>query len=325
MEKSPETKPNLIDRVKQRSASAAAKKFSMEEMFRLSRINSSTWGIEGYDPVRKYADPIKQVQDREFSAGKKKPAPRLLKKGHYLTDTFRSHQGKPGPIYNVGIKWVPNEKPKTPAATKRGNYIDDLKYLSAIPGPGTYFKGETDRSKTEKRLKHSEGVRPNFLCDYEWLGDQVPGPGSYEIGAKPLPDGKLKMKPKEWIQYHHKLEQTHKERQGKMADMATYNAWPVTFSTFGKNLYKKEVKEDLDGVGRVKYWGTAKRFNHDDDSAKKKGKSEDNRPKTTPGPGTYDLIAHWAGKKLPKRSESGKPRDVLKQISHEPVKSIYYE
>ena len=82
------------------------------------------------------------------------------------------------------------------------------------------------------------------------------------------------------------------------------------------------MKAGKQPAGKVNYLGTAKRFKEEDKKNKK------DKEKGEPGPGTYDILSHWAGKPLfgkKKGEESGKDqKDVLKLITKGPERSIYY-
>ncbi len=65
--------------------------------------------------------------------------------------------------------------------------------------------------------------------------------------------------------------------------MASYNPFPATFNTFGKQDFDKKAGKQP--AGKVNYLGTAKRFKEEDKKKKKdKGTGE-------PGPGTYDILS----------------------------------
>lgn len=45
--------------------------FSYEDMFKIATRQTSAFGIEGYEIAKKYADPLKQMEDRKFLTQKK--------------------------------------------------------------------------------------------------------------------------------------------------------------------------------------------------------------------------------------------------------------
>ena len=79
-------------------------------------------------------------------------------------------------------KLAPN--PEKTAKTERGSFIDRIYFDSKkynSPGPGKYFQPvkKEDIGTVKKDKKEIE--RPNFLYDYEYLGLNNPGPGTYHF------------------------------------------------------------------------------------------------------------------------------------------------
>lgn len=68
----------------------------------------------------------------------------------------------------------------------RGTFIDDI-YFDAKkynkPGPSNYFasnKNDLDKKEDKSKLRKPD-ERPSFLMDYQYLGMNNPGPGSYKL------------------------------------------------------------------------------------------------------------------------------------------------
>jgi hypothetical protein len=76
----------------------------------------------------------------------------------------------------------------------RGSFVDAIFFFGdkyKYPGPDNYFKEDKDKAKTakadegkEKEKKKFERV--NFLCDAEYLGMNIPCPGSYNTNVTSL-------------------------------------------------------------------------------------------------------------------------------------------
>lgn len=78
----------------------------------INKLN--TKGIEGYDFEKKYCDPLKQVQEREYAKIKKgtKTRKHVTKRGNYLDDEAKMHKLAPGPgHYICKTEW--SEKTKS--------------------------------------------------------------------------------------------------------------------------------------------------------------------------------------------------------------------
>ena len=120
------------------------------------RMNTA-WGIEGYEAPRKYLDPRKLAEEREGK--QKKPAPKALKKGDYLTETIRTAKDTPGPnFYNVVKPWFPEDKIKKEPPKHipiKNTYIDQIileQKRRPVPGPGAY-KVRKDEKEIEEEIK----------------------------------------------------------------------------------------------------------------------------------------------------------------------------
>lgn len=71
------------------------------------------------------------------------------------------------------------------AQTGRGSFIDTIFFEAKkynYPGPNKYFETAKKDKKADIKPKETKKTeRPNFLYDYEYLGMNTPGPGSYPI------------------------------------------------------------------------------------------------------------------------------------------------
>ena len=135
---------------------------SIEEMWRITRKANTVWGFEGYEVPRKYEDPIRQIQEREYAKMREKPGKskakfHVTKRGCFLDEDFNQAKGKPGPnSYNVAIRWAnPADKERKVRPTAKNSYIDQIERqakLRAIPGVGSYNLIKSDK-EVEQELK----------------------------------------------------------------------------------------------------------------------------------------------------------------------------
>ncbi|EGR28548.1 hypothetical protein IMG5_173130 [Ichthyophthirius multifiliis] len=301
---------------------------SIRDMFNIA-TRAQVFGIEGYEVPRKYIDPMKQIQDRDFFEKREKnklPTKNnkyVTKRGHFQLDLEKQKSGKPGPgKYNLDYVWVSEQDKekgkKKPHDTKRNTYIDLIIHESEkrpVPGAGKYNLRKTDEQiKKEqddlksKKIHQSEIV--DFLCEYQFLSATTPGPGQYNGRPVTTKLQTNKTKPNDWINKH--KTESKKRLKSAMPDVCSYNPFPSTYRSFGKLMQLN--KEGTDKT-KVNYFGKSQRFGNN-----KKGKQY-----ITPGPGQYQLLAKWPGK------EEGIKKDKttknwmynLTKGTHE-VKSIYY-
>eukprot|EP00826_Nyctotherus_ovalis_P006760 TRINITY_DN11636_c0_g1_i12.p1 TRINITY_DN11636_c0_g1~~TRINITY_DN11636_c0_g1_i12.p1 ORF type:complete len:243 (-),score=46.14 TRINITY_DN11636_c0_g1_i12:263-991(-) len=70
------------------------------------------------------------------------------------------------------------------AKSVRGSFVDAI-YFNArkynLPGPNKYFPSSKKENKQSVKKVDKKQTRPNFLSDYEYLGMNIPGPGSYRF------------------------------------------------------------------------------------------------------------------------------------------------
>ena len=189
---------------------------SIGDMYTLSSPNNNTFGIQGYETPKIYEDPMKKIKDREQEKIKKgqKPKGKPSKRGHYLEDLKKMTFG-PGPsAYDLMKPWVkedPNKKAKPikSLTISKNTYIDVIfkeGEKKKAPGPGSYNILQTEEQLKKELQKMKEkpkryiffffiliynfifinrkDVRPNFLCDYEYLAQVSPGPGAYNPRVK---------------------------------------------------------------------------------------------------------------------------------------------
>lgn len=120
-------------------------------------------------PAYKFARDKKGVIIKNVSYGKDAKTPPVS----YL----------PLPDWTKGIKPKAELKAEDRAKTTRGSFIDEILFYEKkykYPGPANYFE---EKKKEEKgMLKNKEAfVRPCFLNDYQYLGLNIPGPGTYKL------------------------------------------------------------------------------------------------------------------------------------------------
>jgi len=288
---------------------------SIKEMYNISMRNNSAWGIEGYAVPRQYYDAKKMG---ELAKGNlKKPAPRALKTIDYLADHMKAVKSVPAPNhYNMIKTWVDEKnKPKPKYATKKNTFIDSIireATIKPIPGPGAHNLRETDeqiKKRNEKNKEAKGSERTNFLCEVELIATMSPGPGNYNPRGITAKLKETKMKPEDWKKKH--SENSKKNKKSTYPDMGTYNAQPVNYKTFSKEL---ELRKDKKGPKDAKIWGTAGRF-----TTRKDPKKD---PNNFPGPGNYPMIATWNGKNANGKKE--KDKNWMNRVSTGIEKSIYY-
>jgi len=119
-------------------------------------------------PAHKFAKEKRRVVKKNYSYGKDAKVPPVS--------------------YLVLNDWSANVKKKinTEKESKsvRGSFVDTI-YFNAkkynFPGPNKYFATIKKENKGIVKKMDKKLVRPNFLYDYEYLGMNVPGPGSYRL------------------------------------------------------------------------------------------------------------------------------------------------
>ncbi|CAD8139398.1 unnamed protein product [Paramecium octaurelia] len=295
--------------------------FSMEDMFRIATKQTSTFGIEGYEVTKKYADPLKQMEDRKFSAQKKgqKNLGYVTKRGHYLEDQKKIYEKLPAPNkYDIVKPWVTeaqSARPRT-APPKRTTFIDQIfkeAKLRGVPGSGKYnvekpLDEVLKQVEEQKKKKIEAGERPTYLNEIQHLAVINPGPGNYN--PRPI-SKKLKRnetKPADFIAKHN--DQAKKRGKSALPDVGSYNPEPVSFTTFNKLQGNAKKKERVD----KHTFGTDVRFKDPKKSKSKQG--------LLPGPGQYPMIVQWQGKEQDK--SKAKIKNYMQSTTKGIQRSIYY-
>jgi len=278
--------------------------------------NNSAWGIDGYQVPAAYHDSRKLA---EIASGKfKRAAPRALKNPDYLTDHLRVTKTLPAPNhYNIVKPWATDKDKKAAPkhVTKKNSYIDEIIHENTkrpTPGPGAHNLRETDE-QAKKKIKKGEvkgSGRTNFLMEYEYVGEKIPGPGNYNPREIQPKLQETKMKPEDWKKKH--ADQRSKSSKSALPDVGTFHPFPVAYKTFGK-LYDQTEKKQVQA--KNKEWGTAKRF-----ELKKDPKKD---PNNFPGPGQYNMTAEWSGKALTGKTDT-KDKNWMNKVTKGIEKSIYY-
>ncbi|CAK73021.1 unnamed protein product (macronuclear) [Paramecium tetraurelia] len=295
--------------------------FTMEDMFKIATKQTSAFGIEGYEVTKKYADPLKQMEDRKFATQKKgqKNLGYVTRRGHYLEDQKRIYEKLPAPNkYDIVKPWViPLQIARSKSAPpKRSTFIDQIfkeAKLRAVPGSGKYNivppLEEVLKQVEEQKKKKIEAVeRPTYLNEIQHLAVINPGPGNYN--PRPI-SKKLKInqtKPADFIAKDKEL--AKKRGKSALPDIGTYHPEPVQFTTFNKLLDLTKRKDKLDR----NTFGKDVRFK---DPKKSKSKQI-----LLPGPGQYPMVVQWAGKEQDKNKT--KQKTYLQAISKGCERSIYY-
>jgi len=293
----------------------------IKELYDISMRQNSGWGIEGYQVPKQYPD-IRKLQEIRENKEKKK-APRELKLTDYLTEAVRFAKDVPGPQYDIVKPWADEKKakPAPKVVPNRHTYIDLItleQKRRPLPGPGTYQIRKTDKQIEEEvkamkaKSKKTAADRINFLCEYEYASNLVPGPGNFNPRLPTYkPKNNMKMEPQDWRKKH--VEEKKKGIKSTFPDCGTYNPQAVNFGTFAK---LEETQKDKDkSSSKIKTWGApGDRF--------KKSKKDD--PNNFPGPGKYNTIAAWNGKPEAGKKAEKKDGNWMNKVSKGIEKSIYY-
>jgi len=179
-----------------------------------------------------------------------------------------------------------------------------------VPGPGAYDVLKGDRKKANS-VKPRVSERDNFLMDYEYSSDLIPGPGNYNPRPIQPKIKDAKLKPEDWRKKH--KDESSKPKP-KVPDMGSYTPSPANYATFDKILEKQKANK---GGKSSKLWGSEVRFDFEKKGGEKKRE-------TVPGPGQYNMIASWGpsdGKEA--NAKKGSP-NYMNKITTGITKSIYY-
>ena len=132
-------------------------------MFNFSKKGNNLFGIEGYDIVKKYCDPLKNIKEREFLTQKKgqKNKGKILKKFHE-----EKNSNNPAPnAYNIVKPWVHAKEKRSKSvidkakSSSKNTYIDQIfseAKRTKSPGPGAYepYGKETPKAESlQRKLK----------------------------------------------------------------------------------------------------------------------------------------------------------------------------
>ncbi len=114
-------------------------------MFNFSRKENNFFGIEGYDIVKKYCDPLKNIKEREFLTQKKgrKNKGKIVMKFHQ-----EKNSNNPAPnAYNIVKPWVQTKEKRSESLNSKARNLSKNSYIDQIfneakriksPGPGAY-------------------------------------------------------------------------------------------------------------------------------------------------------------------------------------------
>ncbi|CAD8139487.1 unnamed protein product [Paramecium pentaurelia] len=295
--------------------------FSMEDMFKIATKQTSAFGIEGYEVPKKYADPLKQMEERKFSAQKKgqKNLGYVTKRGHYLEDQKKIYEKLPAPNkYDIVKPWVIQAQStrSRSAPPKRTTFIDQIfkeAKLRGVPGSGKYniekpLDEVLKQVEEQKKKKIEASDRPTYLNEIQHLAVINPGPGNYNPRPISKKLKKNETKPSDFITKHQ--EQAKKRGKSALPDVGSYNPEPLSFTTFNKLQVNTKKKERVD----KHTFGTDERFK---DPKKSKSKQS-----LLPGPGQYPLIVQWQGKEQDK--SKAKIKNYMQSTTKGIQRSIYY-
>ncbi|CAD8060988.1 unnamed protein product [Paramecium sonneborni] len=295
--------------------------FSMEDMFKIATKQTSAFGIEGYEVAKKYVDPLKQMEERKFSAQKKgqKNLGYVTRRGHYLEDQKKIYEKLPAPNkYDIVKPWVIQAQTtrSRSAPPKRTTFIDQIfkeAKLRGVPGSGKYniekpLDEVLKQVEEEKKKKIEAFERPTYLNEIQHLAVINPGPGNYNPRPISKKLKKNETKPADFITKH--KEQAKKRGKSALPDVGSYNPEPLSFTTFNKLQVNSKKKEKVD----KHTFGTDTRFK---DPKKSKSKQI-----LLPGPGQYPMIVQWQGKEQDK--SKAKIKNYMQSTTKGIQRSIYY-
>lgn len=156
-------------------------------MFVYSQKPNNLFGIEGYDIPKKYCDPLRNIKEREILTQKKGQK----KKGKIPNKYYDpKNQITPAPnSYNIMKSWMKENKEKRSNSVlsksrnvSKNTFIDQIfqeaKRIKS-PGPGSYNPYKDSQKQAPKRNISKDVEKPSFLCESEYVGALIPGPGFY--------------------------------------------------------------------------------------------------------------------------------------------------
>lgn len=167
-----------------------------DQMVKLDRALND-WEANSYKVPAPYLRPRVLNKDQP-EPGKSRFVPTLAdgpehrfvreKKGAVLKNYSYGKNAKVPPVsylplrdWSAGVKKVGRAEK---AKSVRGSFVDTI-YFNAkkynFPGPNKYFPSSKKENKQPVKKVDKKLTRPNFLFDYEYLGMNVPGPGSYRF------------------------------------------------------------------------------------------------------------------------------------------------
>ena len=123
------------------------------------------------------------------------------RKRFYHLNVYGKEGNEPPHSYLKIKEWAVKKDEKKKEDTKeekkgiggRGSFVDAIFFFGdkyKYPGPDNYFKEDKDKAKTAKAEVEGKDKekktfeRVNFLCDAEYLGMNIPCPGSYNTIVK---------------------------------------------------------------------------------------------------------------------------------------------
>jgi len=281
-------------------------------MYDIANKNNGTFGISGYQVPKEYHDARQLKYIREGQKPMK--APRATKQGDYISQAIKLAGQTPAPNqYEIVKPWAPEKKDqRTVKPTQKRTFLEEIGLEAKrrpIPGPGAYDVLKGDQKKASS-VKPRVSERDNFLMDYEYSSDLIPGPGNYNPRPIQPKIKDAKLKPEDWRKKH---KEEGAKKKGAGPDMGSYTPAPANYATFDKIMAKQK---DNKGGKQSKLWGSEVRFDFEKKPEKKR--------ETVPGPGQYNMIASW-GPSSPKGANDKKGNtNIFNKITTGISKSIYY-
>jgi hypothetical protein len=127
-----------------------------------------TWGVEGYDVLPFYEDPVKSIKDRDLAKIPKgtKSMKLITKRGHFIDDYVRQYKYIPHPAqYDIVKPWAKLDvnAPKRSVPANRDSLFDQIvkhEKRRGFPGVGKYNVIMTDaevKAKVADMKKRKQG------------------------------------------------------------------------------------------------------------------------------------------------------------------------
>lgn len=218
------------------------------------------WEEFKYNIPRKY-------QSYKQSGHKSYDKPR--RKTNYIDEVQKMAKKVPGPSsYKIGWESRPlsGKMGKSPRVTSAGE-VAARSRKENLPGPAAYFLGRPQTAVT-KRRKIVDETREHYLHEIEYLANEGPGVGTYNISSCGQCAAKV---PKIKKDYYNRSVSSVKQHKGDKEDFYTV-VYPGSFTWLAKQKWSKSKG----GFGKMKRFPVQSKSNK------------------VPGPNSYNINTNWS-------------------------------